>query len=62
MGAADNGELKVGITVNVHSLDKAGEHNGKRGVLLGYDGEAARWAVKLDVEGKVSVQAANLPS
>ena len=33
-----------------------GEHNGKHGVLLGYDGEAGRWAVQLDGWGNVSVQ------
>ena len=51
-GAADKGELKVGGKVKVHSLKKAGEHNGKHGVLLGYDGEAGRWGVELDGEGE----------
>ena len=61
---AETEELKVGGKVKVHSLKKAGEHNGKHGVLLGYDGEAGRWSVKLDGVGAVAVRvrAANLTS
>ena len=63
-GTADKGELKVGGKVKVHSLKKADEHNGKHGVLLGYDGEAGRWGVQLDGGGDVSVRvrAGNLTS
>ena len=63
-GAANKGELRVGGKVKVHSPKKAGEHNGKHGVLLGYDGEAGRWGVQLDGGGDVSVRvrAGNLTS
>ena len=37
----------------MHSLKKAGEHSGKHGMLLGYDGEAGWWGVKLDCRGDV---------
>ena len=48
----------------MHSLKKAGEHNGKQGVLQGYDGEAGRWIAELKVEVHVLVRVltANLTS
>ena len=39
-------------SLKVHSLKKAGEHNGKHGSLLGNDVKAGRWAETLDGVGK----------
>ena len=50
----------TGGTVTVHSLNKATQHNGHHGTLLGYVDDISRWMVKLSSGETIRVQPANL--
>lgn len=47
------GVIKAGEMVIVHSLNKAKEHNGKRGHVSGFDAQRSRYEVRLEDEPQV---------
>jgi hypothetical protein len=54
-------ELSEGCTVEIFGLVSAAQHNGCKGVLLRFESEKGRWAVKLASDGEVlGVKPANL--
>ena len=54
-------ELSEGCTVEVFGLVSAAQHNGCKGLLLRFESEKGRWAVKLATTGEIlGVKPANL--
>ena len=52
--------LQAGDLVTVHGLKGAQQHNGKQGVVQEFDGEKARFVVKLDGEKLLAIKPENL--
>ena len=47
-GPSGDGTFEVGDDVEVHSLEKRPEYNGKGGKLVAFDAQAGRWEVRLE--------------
>eukprot|EP00908_Phaeocystis_cordata_P027347 Transcript_990.p1 GENE.Transcript_990~~Transcript_990.p1 ORF type:complete len:387 (+),score=137.87 Transcript_990:1603-2763(+) len=52
--------LPAGTLVTVHGLAAAAHHNGKRGLILGFDGENGRYVVELEDGSTVKLQPKNV--
>ena len=47
-GPSGDGTFEVGDDVEVHSLEKRPDYNGKGGKLVAFDAQAGRWEVRLE--------------